>query len=241
MTFASTNDVLDRLAPAYEFAPDWDDVLARARVPSEPPRATTGRRLVLVAALLVAIVAPLTAIAESNDWWFFSAGAPRPATRVFVVRTGEWGGQRWELVAYRTVNEGLCFSMAPAGSNGRGAMSCDRILGVARESAHEITYLSGGPTKELPGYVVGPVTAEAEDVAIYFVDGTVLRTATFAAPRSLGAIRFYATPLPRSPLAMVLGSGFVEKLVGFNRAGRIVACLDLPLPPAEAVPPSPCR
>jgi hypothetical protein len=245
MTLASTSDVLDRLAPVHEFAPDWGDVLARAGVPSEMSRAKTRRRLVLAAALVVAIVVPLTAIAKSRDWWFFSTGAPAPATRVFVLKTGEWDGQRWELVAYRTLNDGLCFSMSPAGSNGRGAMNCDRIVGVTRDSKQytprAITYLSGGGvTPELPRYVVGPVTDEAEEVAVYFVDGEVLRTETFAVPQSLGAIRFYAARLPRSMLPMALRSGFLDKLVGFNRAGRIVACLNLPLPPAEAVPRSPC-
>jgi hypothetical protein len=244
MTFVSTSDVLDRLAPLHEFVPDWDDVLARAGLRYGPPRAKTRRRLVMVAALLAATIVPLAAIAESHDWWFFSSGAPAPATDVYVVRTGEWDGQRWELVAYRTVNDGLCFSMAPAGSNGRGAMNCDRILGVTRDwsqdTPHAITYLSSGATKDLPAYIVGAVTEEAETVAVYFLDGEVLRTETLAAPRSLGTIRFYAAQLPRGLLPFALGSGFVDKLVGFND-GRIVACLNLPLPPAEAAPRSPCR
>jgi hypothetical protein len=242
MTFASTSEVLDRLAPVHEFAPDWDDVLERSGLPSMQRRAKT--RLVLAAALLVAIVVPLTAIAESRDWWFFSAGAPAPATGVFVVKTGEWDGQRWELLAYRTVNDGLCFSMAPAGSNGRGAMNCDQIVGVTRDwkhsAPHAITYLSGDPTSDLPAYIVGAVTDEAERVAVYFVDGEVLRMETFAAPPSLGAVRFYAAPLPRSMLPMTLG-GFVDTLVGLNSEGRIVACLNLPQPPGESVPRSPCQ
>jgi hypothetical protein len=248
MTFASTSEALDRLAPVHEFAPDWDDVLSRARVPSPRRRVETRRRLALVAALLVAIVVPLTAIAESRDWWFFSAGAPAPAMRVVVVKTGEWAGQRWELVAYRTVNGGLCFSMAPAGSNGRGAMNCDRVVGVTRESnqfkPRAITYLSSGPTTDLPGYIVGAVTDAAEEVAVYFIDGRVLRTETFAAPRSLGAIRFYAGRLPAllpgSMLPAPLDSRFLDKLVGYDRDGRVVACLNLPLPPAESVPLAGC-
>jgi hypothetical protein len=240
MTFASTSDVLDRLAPVQEFAPDWDDVLARSGLRSVPRRAKTRRRLVLVAALLVAIVVPLAAIAESRDWWFFNAGAPAPATDVFVVKTGEWNGWRWELVAYRTVNDGLCFAMAPSGSNGRGAMNCDHLVGVTREwngtTPHAITYLSSGPSIDLPGYIVGAVTDPAVEVAVYFVDGDVLRTETFAAPSSLGAIRFYATQLGGSMPLPARDSRFLDKLVGYDREGRIVACLNLPLPPAESVP-----
>lgn len=244
MTFASTSDVLDRLAPVYEFAADWDDVLARAGVPSGSSRAKTQRRLALLAALIAAIVVPLTAIAESRDWWFFGAGAPEPATPVFVVKTVEWDGERWELVAYRTLNDGLCFSMSPAAANGRGAMNCDQIVGVTREWKQEtpraITYLTGRPSIERPGYIVGAVTDEAGEVAVYFINGDVLRTEAFAAPQSLGAIRFYAARLPGSMLHIALGSRFVDKLVGLDRDGRLVACLNLPLPPAEAVPRSPC-
>jgi hypothetical protein len=243
MTFASTSDVLDRLAPVHEFAADWEDVLARAGVPSWPPRARIRPRLALVAALLVAIVVPLTAIAESRDWWFFGAGAPAPATPVSVVKTVDWDGQRWELVAYRTVNDGLCFSMSPASSNGRGPMNCDQIVGVTRDwkgSPHAITYLSARPAIERPGFIVGAVTDEADAVAVYFVNGDVLRTEAFAAPESLGAIRFYAARLPGSRLPMAFDSRFVDKLVGLDRDGRIVACLNLPLPPAESAPRSPC-
>lgn len=237
----STSEVLDRLAPVYDFAPDWEDVLARAGVSRRPTRRL---RLVLTAVLLVTIVVPLTAIAESRDWWFFSNGAPAPATDVFVVKTGEWDGTRWELVAYRTVNRGLCFSLSRAGSKGRGPMNCDQIVGVTPESEQltpkAIAFLSAGPSAELPAYVAGAVTDEADEVAIYFVDDRVVRTETFAAPDALGAIRFFAARPQRSRLFFALPGRFVDKIEGIDADGRVVACLDLPLPPAERVPRLPC-
>jgi hypothetical protein len=46
--------------------------------------------------------------------------------------------------------------------------------------------------------------------------------------------------LPASRLPLAFDSRFVDKLVGLDGDGRIVACLNLPLPPAESVPRSPC-
>jgi hypothetical protein len=87
---------------------------------------------------------------------------------------------------------------------------------------------------------VGAVTDEAEEVAVYFIDGKILRTETFAAPRSLGAIRFYAARLPGPLLPVIFHSGFVDKLAGLDGDGRIVACLNLPEPPGDTAPRWPC-
>jgi predicted nicotinamide N-methyase len=68
---------LHRLVSSSVWQPNWSDVLTRAgEVPAKQPRLVR-RRLVLTAALVAAIVAPLTALSAANDWWFFKvAGAP---------------------------------------------------------------------------------------------------------------------------------------------------------------------
>ncbi len=187
---------------------------------------------------------PVSAVAVVNEWWFFQFGAPAPVTDVVVVKSGTWNGTRWELVAYRSGTDGICFSMVPAASAettaAGGAMSCDQIEGVPRTpeskpyTPHAISYLLSGPDGELPAYIAGPVTGRADEVAIYFANGVVLQTPTFEAPSSLGPIRFYAAQLPDAVarLTVPLDYPWIEELVGLDGDGRIVACLTFPLPEA---------
>jgi hypothetical protein len=269
--------VLDELVPSFEDERgDWGRVLHDARLnegeAALPRRAETAiaiergelsrgrpmswlnpRRLVIIAAIVAAIAIPLAALAASQNWWFFrfSGGAPTPITGVTVVRSGSWDGQGWQLTAYRSGTDGICFSMTPtatAHSTGEGAaMNCDQIAGVPRTAQskqytpHAITFLSGSFVR-FPAYVVGPVIATADEVVIHLADGTTLRTATFDAPEELGsAIRFYATrlPAPLQPRGLPPRLG-IRKLVGLAHDGRIVACLVVPMP-EQGVPLSACQ
>jgi hypothetical protein len=215
----------------------------------EVPQWLKRRRLAIAVAMAAAITVPLVALGAAQDWWFFRAGdAPVPVTEVTVVKTGTWDGKPWTLTAYRSGTDGICFSMIPGGAEnatGMGAaMGCDQIEGVPRTpqskpyTPHGITFLSGSSDR-LPTYVVGPVVRAADEVAIHLVDGTIVRTPTFAAPDELGsAIRFYATPIREQPIGP--GQQWVQELVGLTKDGRIVACLVNPMP-ERGVPLSACR
>jgi hypothetical protein len=204
MTF--TNGPLDRLAPAQGWVEDWDDVLRRAgelhfstRRPGRP--AFTRRRLaLLLAAAAVAVVVPLAALAAANDWWFFRfGGAPTPAQAPTIVKQGEWDEHPWQLVAYPSTTDGLCFAVTPADSSSEGqgaAMACGPIVGVPRTQSTKpspdmtITFLSGSASDQLPAYIAGPVVKTAQAVEVEFDTGEVLRVPTFAPPASVGPVRF---------------------------------------------------
>ena len=243
MTFLSLSDALERLAPPQHFADDWDDVLGRVGEPAsqsaDRPRAQRRQRWLVAAAVAAAIVVPVAAatVAARSDWWFFASHVPAAATPPVVVKSGTWDGKRWELVAYRTASDGICFSMTPsasATSAGVGAaMNCGGFApatpsGSPEGGPHGITYLSGS-SPELPTYVVGPVIDTADEVVIYFANGDVLRTPAFDAPASLGAVRFYAARVPESVVRPPIGHGetSLQKLLGLNKDGQVVACLTL--------------
>ena len=220
---------LDALVPVFENERgDWERVIRDARR-SDPRRRLPARPIVVLAALLAAILIPLVAVAASQEWWFFRFdGAPSPATPVAVVQEGVWDGKPWQLLAYRSTTDGICFGITPTNSHpGEGAgMNCDQIDGVPRTAdskpyaRHGITFLEVSAS-ELPTYVAGPVVYRAAEVAIHFDDGTVVRTPTFAAPESLGsAIRFYVVRLPSND-----PQPLIDKLVAFDADGHIVACL----------------
>ncbi len=225
---------LDSLVPRFESERgDWARVLREAHGTSRRRRRPT-RRIVLLVAIIAAILVPLVAVAASHEWWFFrfDGSAPPPATPVVVVKEGVWDGKAWQLVAYRSTTDGICFGITPTNSRaGEGAgLNCDQIDGVPRTAEskpyarHGITYLEVS-SSELPSHVAGPVVDQAIEVAIHFDDGTVVRTPTFAAPESLGsAIRFYLVRLN------AVQPPSIEKLVGLDAAGHIVACLTTPMP-----------
>ena len=58
----------------------------------------------------------------------------------------------------------------------------------------------------------------AQRVRITLSDGQIVETPTFAVPADLGAVRFYATPLP--------AHGDISRLVGIDADGREVARLN---------------
>jgi hypothetical protein len=232
-------DELGKLSPfPSSVAGDWQEVLRRADAQSSlgrtPPhsrvwrqalRALAKRRVVVVLAGLVAVIVPVIALGAANDWWFFTYGsAPTPRSAPVVVKHGVWNGHPWDLDAYRSGTNGLCFALKATDSNEGAGMGCVTFVGIARTNQTQpgpeltITFASHGGNRRFPAYIVGPVIAAASKVKIQFPDGQVLRVPTFAAPRSLGRVRFYVTPLPAHE--------FVPKWVaGLDAHGRIVACI----------------
>jgi hypothetical protein len=233
MTFG--DEALDRLAPLHGWVTDWPDVLERAGS-RRSARLFTKRRLVLALVVLAAVLVPLAAVGAANDWWFLRFGAAPPPTKApVVVKEGEWRGHPWQLVAYPSTTDGLCFSITPMGSargGAGGAMSCGPFAGVSRTADTKaspdmtITFMSGGASPELPAYIAGPVIEEAAAVEIRFGNGEVTRVPTFAGPESLGHVRFYAAQLPAnvhdSPHTFLT---FLKSVAGLDANGEVVACL----------------
>jgi hypothetical protein len=237
----SQEQVLDRLAPMHDWEPDWSDVLERARKRDERRLTRIPKRgkLALVLAAVVVVLVPLAALAATNDWWLFEfGGAPQAGGTAVIVREDVWSGHAWQLVAYPSTTDGLCFAMASLTSQGAAegkVLSCAPFVGIPRtaDSKHSpdmtITYFVSQADSSLPAYIVGPVIGTASSVEVRFRDGTSLRTPTFAAPPSLGGIRFYATPLPDNvfppPGEQPPFFGFVRSVAGLDGEGRVVACL----------------
>jgi hypothetical protein len=263
--------VLDELVPGFEHdRGDWVAVVRDTGLAGGANRHTQmalqrrrrripSARLLFAAAAIVAIAAPLAAVATAQnwwprDWWFFRAGgAPTPVTDVNVVKTGTWDGTAWQLVAYGSSTDGICFGISPAdtarASGGGGALACGRIDGVPRTPESKpstpvaMTYMASS-SERLPAHIVGPVIETAEEVEVHLADGQVLRAATFEAPDELGSIRFYVARLPDMETPRTGGYGPprspIRKLIGFDKNGQIVACLTVPMP-EEGVPLSACR
>jgi hypothetical protein len=234
-------DELELLSPLQsDAAADWREVLRRANTlsnsnvgrlrPSFPERKrpkilSAKRRVVVGFALLVVVLVPVLALGAANDWWFFKSGyAPTPTSTPVVVKHGVWDGHPWELDAYRSTTNGLCFAVKATNSDKGAAMGCLNFVGIARTNQTRptpdstITYMSRGGNHAFPAYIAGPVIANAVQVEIRFPDGQTLRVPTFAAPRSLGRVRFYATPLPAHEFLPEWGAGL-------NAWGQIIACL----------------
>lgn len=247
------NSALDELVPRFDHEQgDWSRVVADARARRVTPRASrspdisterprprrwlTRRRVAVIAIAVAAIVMPLIA-AASQDWWFLKPGLlPEPITDVKVVRTGEWDGKPWQLVAYRSASE-ICYGLTPADADGDGeggSLSCGPLRGVPPQNDSEgarilgVMYLSGA-SASLPAYVAGPVVDSADEVEIHLGSGEVIRTPTFDAPGELGSIRFYAEPLPETGAPGSASAVEIQKLVAKDRDGEVVACLALPM------------
>jgi hypothetical protein len=198
-------------------------------------RLATRRRVVVASAALAAVLVPLAALGASEDWWFLkSGGAPEPTAAPQVVKSGEWDGQAWQLVAYQSSTDGLCFSITPTASGDRGeggAMGCAPFVGVKRTARSKspemtITFLTAS-SERLPAYIAGPVIEQASEVEIRLGSGDVLRVPAFAAPEPLEHVRFYATPLPPGSEANPLSpAGFLKSIAGLDATGTVVACLE---------------
>ena len=243
------DELLDQLAPAQGWVPDWPNVLQRAGTrPST--RRVTRRRMVIVLAVLAAALVPLAALAAANNWWFLTlGGGPTPTNAPVVVKEGVWDGHSWQLIAYPSTTDGLCVSVTPKNSTGEGAaMGCGTFAGIARTPETKaspdmtITYLSGGASNELPAYIAGPVIENASAVEIRFADGNVMRVPTFAAPEPLSHIRFYATPISAADQSTpTTFPTFLKSVAGLDANGNVVACLT-PLTAKDGISPlSDCR
>jgi hypothetical protein len=233
-------DPLDRLVPALPWRADWNDVLQRAGAGRSrrfvPLRVLRTRRFILAFVILAAVVIPLAALAAANEWWFLkSGGTPQPLHPPAVVREGEWDGHSWQLIAYPSGTDGLCFSITPKGSaelGEGGALSCAPFVGVSRTARTKaspdmtITFLAGSAGKQLPAYIAGPVINKATEVRIRFANGQVLRVPTFDADAPLDGIRFYATQVPDSWIRVGVHMGPVlTSVAGLDEHGDVVACL----------------
>jgi len=235
MNARSVADALDRLAPPQRFGHDWNDVLERAGVEAaESGRPRWRKRTwLLAAAIIAAVLIPVAAatVAATQNWWFFGGPGPQPLTEPIVVKTGSWDGKRWQLVAYRASdtrgnNDIVCFTVmpyasAPSESTG-AALACGGFLALPPSpgAPFGINYGSA-QSAELPHWGAGPVVDTATEVAIYFGNGEVLRVPTFAAPESLGHVRFYATAIPEG--IQSAGQSPV-KVVGLDSTNGVVAC-----------------
>jgi hypothetical protein len=104
-----------------------------------------------------------------------------------------------------------------------------------------ITYMSGS-SHDFLSYIAGPVIERATEVAVTFTDGRVLRLPTFAAPTSLGAVRFYASQLsdPATAPSASPPSTSISKLTGYDN-NNVVACLVLATAVDGVSPLSDCR
>jgi len=247
----TADELLDRLAPGEGWRPAWEDVLRRAG--DAGPRRLPRRRLLVAAAVLTAIAVPLVAVAASQDWWFLrNPGRDfEPSRAPVVVEQGTWSGHRWELVAYPNAANGLCWGITPSASQATGAdagLACAPFVGFAK-SKHSpdlsITYSAASGTPSFPAYVAGPVVSGAETVAIRFGRETI-RTPTVAAPRGLGGVRFYAVQVPGRLFPKPRGAfpplrRPVTWVAGYDRDGRIVACLSTRVNRNGISPDSACR
>lgn len=240
MNAHSVEDVLDRLAPREQFAHDWGDVLDRAGVHEVGAvrSAWRTRKWLVLAAVVAAIAVPMAAatVAVTNwsGWLSSSHDQFRPASEPIVVQTGSWDGTRWQLVAYRELDTSdfhvYCFSVMPYGSSLTArpdAVGCGGLFDRDAPTRHDGSRRAGilyGATKSpgLPYWAASPVVDTAVEVALHFRDGDVLRVPTYAAPESLGHVRFYATPIPDVPQSS--GQSPV-KVVGLDEDGAVVACL----------------
>lgn len=123
-------DTLDRLAPTDGWKHDWTDVLRRAGEDPRPSPTSRRHRLgrkrtALLALVVVAIIAPVTALSALNSWWS-SAYLPPPVQGPIVVTRGSWSGHHWTLIAYPshpTANGyGLCWGITFSRNPGLAAI-----------------------------------------------------------------------------------------------------------------------
>jgi hypothetical protein len=196
------------------------------------------RGAVVAVAMLAAVLIPLAALGSSNDWWFFSSGGtPEPTRPPRVVKEGEWDGHAWQLIAYPSRIDGLCFSITPPESTRigeGGALSCTPFAGVPRTRTTKstpdltITALLASAMPDLPPYIAGPVIDRAAVVEVRFANDHVLRLPTFRAPPPLQRVRFFAAQVPERWVPRTPGPRYfaaLEWVAGLDRDGNVVACL----------------
>jgi hypothetical protein len=224
----AVEDALDALAPKQEFDLDWQDVLGRANRVREAPAHSARRRLrkrwLIALAVAIAVVTPLSAVGAVEEWWFFRSIRP-PASTPEVLRTGTWAGVSWELVGYRTADEGLCYTVIRAGSPRASGAGTVTGCGGSPEGHQRGSDGQGGigffrgSVEGLPGYIVGPVIEGSQNVSVRLSNGETITTPTFEVSESLGAVDFYAAHVPADATVAMLTARAAD--------GQVVACADL--------------
>ncbi len=232
---------------------DWERVLSDARRHRWRSSRRARLALALVGAVL-AVIIPLTAVAASNGWWFFSDSVsstlPSPVGGVVVVDSGNWQGVPWALTAYRTASDGLCIGFTPnppagadSGAPPQGPPSAASTLMIGcgadvrgipnleyRQTTHEFAFISSGSAATDGSKfdaVAGPAAADVASVEIDHSGGPPIVAQTLQAPGQLGVpIRFFAAELP-------LGDT-VKSLVAQDSSGNALETITAVRPPTSS-------
>ncbi len=215
-------DVLSALVPRRSHvAPDWDDVISRRgdgqprvlhRESSDTPHSmrrvgaqrhmrrrgtrSTGKRSIVVAVALIAVLSGSALAVAGQQWWFAGSGAPPPpASDVRVVTEGNWEGTDWTLAVYRSNSGDICYAVTPYSSDSNAAS------GGAALSCFPTSSTTGGTLAQagqpgIPPFIAGAVIEAAVRVRFEFSDGSVAEAETFSASQNLApGFRFFTVAL----------------------------------------------
>ena len=210
--------VLNAVLPETASTGDWDRVVRDANRTGLARRllrpVTLQRRLALAGtlAVLVALI-PLSALAVTNNWWFFSTplSVPSPIGDLVTIDQGQWGGVPWALTAYNTTSHGLCISVTPNPPSGHpttpsetpaasGTMlGCGLVRGLSEApndtSAPELTLVSAaytGTDGTQVNVLAGATAPDVAEVATVGGGGGQVTAETTPAPSELGLpVRFF--------------------------------------------------
>jgi hypothetical protein len=229
----SLTEALDRLGPTGMWEGDWPEVLRRAGEAAPRRRRRLGRRRAVVLAFVVlAIVAPLTALSALNHWWV-QGYLPRPVQQPIVVTRGSWSGHPWTLVAYPSYPSdkiadgyGLCWGVTftrsarlaaipPGGTVGAGVMtlagvrngvSCGSVVGI--HIRHRI-----------PGTVPTVMAVQTQTFSPRAYENTISGVVVASATHVV--IRWSAHPVARpgfltSPREVVRVATFPARVAGYS-------------------------
>jgi hypothetical protein len=193
----------ERMIPRTRSVPDWNEILRRAseweRVPTNadpvwqaPPRRSRNRRLALLMAAVAALTAALAlvpALAGQGYFWFLDFDAPKPTTPVVTVTSfTDSSGTTWQLTAYQSEHNDLCYQLTPDTNTATGAGACSEIMPI------NSLILSNGVAHT--ALVAGPVTADAKRVTLVGADGEAEATVATAPDALQTEIKFYIAQLP---------------------------------------------
>ena len=207
--------ILDAMVPPQEGATgDWERVCRDAE--RRVRRPARRRRLALGAALafVVLLLAPLAVVGSSHDWWFFAGGhGPKPATPVAVLESGSWSGQAWTLTAFRNKRGNICLSVNAGQAS---------ALGCTTTTGHTfLGFLQVIPQGKSLRWFAAVTKRSVDHVAVTFSNGDVLRTTALTGPPSLRfAGHFFVIRQPDDPAITM------EYVGGYDRDGRLIACVD---------------
>jgi hypothetical protein len=205
--------VLDRLVPVPVEAGDWGRVVADAGATKPRHTLLGNRRLALALVALAAFAAAFAfvpALAGQGYFWFLDYGAPKPTTPVVTVTSiTDRSGTTWELTAYESEKQGLCFELTNEARSGAAACGTATQVGVGVFGADSGTF------------VLGPVTADARRVEIAGSAGEV-EAMLATAPEALGTdIKFYVAQLPA-------GFGGPRMVRALDEQGQVIASRSIP-------------